>query len=515
MNNPMREPDRGDRPCPAINGHIKTADCGAQRGSKLACPATCRFFPFGTSREAYDLFLKMDTRWGAKVFDYLAARRGPAFLEGCLQQTTFGGDKEERVLGMSHALYFGMFYERDVTGLRLVDHWEEEGLPGLNNDERVMMRHSKQARATVVEVQKVLDDQHLRCIDLYQPGQPVFLVQDRSLSRCAFRFSRLLCWLSPLPHHARLSMGVVPIDHSHWPLWSEVMERRLADLRHADPAASMSDLLARQFLPAAQAVRQVAAEYYEHMIKSLDLYHCVGTYRLAVPVARILARLADRPDFDPVEPRAAVGGTLPLAQFDWLRLGESAELNQALPCANSSPENVGTVGKLQIFPDRLVLEALSRQKYDFARAKLEQLFGTALCFLRESIVDAARQHFGDRPRLDLSPDVRAVLERAAAKNPVALSLDTHRVAVGHEPTLTAQQLKVHQFDQNLRAFLDRPTTLLDGQTPRQAASNPSLRPGLIELVKRHLNSADKANREEQLQINADWILEALNLPELK
>ena len=65
------KPGKHERPCPAMNGFIKSADCGAQRGSKLACPATCPHYPFGTSRESYDLFLKLDERWGLKMFDYL------------------------------------------------------------------------------------------------------------------------------------------------------------------------------------------------------------------------------------------------------------------------------------------------------------------------------------------------------------------------------------------------------------------------------------------------------------
>ena len=509
------KPGKHERPCPAMNGFIKSADCGAQRGSKLACPATCPHYPFGTSRESYDLFLKLDERWGLKMFDYLIAARGRDYFGDLFRQAQQPDeDQAGNLLAMSQGLFWGMFSERDRAGMRLVDRWEAEGFQGLNNDERLMTIRSAQSRATVIEVQKVLSDQHVTCVDLLAPGQPAFLVQDRSLSRKTVRFSRLLCWTSPLPHHTRLSAANISIPFDQFPVWREVMEQRLAVWQKQQPTATLQDLLAREFLAAATAVTEVGHGLYEQMIKNTDLHHCVGTYRLLVPVKTIGAGLAGRPDFDQVEPTNSSSSQEPLAQYDWLALGESADVMSVLP--HASPKHISMVGKIRVYAGWLELETFSSKKYDWARARLDKLFGMAIRWERESIVDEALKRLEDRPHRDLAPDVLAVLEQHAKTNPVGLILDFSRVSSTLPPEkFTQAEFEKQIFADNLRSFLDHSQATLDGRTPRQAATDPALKTALVELIKSQLNQAAMTSRKHGIWIECDWMLDELGLAELK
>jgi hypothetical protein len=57
--------------------------------------------------------------------------------------------------------------------------------------------------------------------------------------------------------------------------------------------------------------------------------------------------------------------------------------------------------------------------------------------------------------------------------------------------------------------------MIDYMTPRQAAKDPKMRPRLIELMKQHLKGIETQNKDKNLGINIDWILDELKLTELK
>lgn len=67
----------------------------------------------------------------------------------------------------------------------------------------------------------------------------------------------------------------------------------------------------------------------------------------------------------------------------------------------------------------------------------------------------------------------------------------------------------------LRKFLDEKIPALGGMTPRQAAKEPSMKPQLIELMKLHLKGIEKQNRDKNLGLDIDWVLDELGLSELK
>ena len=56
---------------------------------------------------------------------------------------------------------------------------------------------------------------------------------------------------------------------------------------------------------------------------------------------------------------------------------------------------------------------------------------------------------------------------------------------------------------------------LDGMTPRKAAKSAKMRPHLVELMKNHIHGIDKTNKERGFSISIEWVLDELELTDLK
>jgi hypothetical protein len=69
--------------------------------------------------------------------------------------------------------------------------------------------------------------------------------------------------------------------------------------------------------------------------------------------------------------------------------------------------------------------------------------------------------------------------------------------------------------QHYQQLLGEALPMLDGLTPRQAAQNAALRPRLVEWLKGHLHHIDSVNRRDGLDLNLDWAMDELGVPELK
>jgi hypothetical protein len=237
---PASPSGKNQRPCPAVQGFISSAECGAQRGSKLNCPAHCPFYPFGTAAGCYDLWLKLDANWGPKAFDYARQHIGKDRFAQITNAHRSGSGTAEMVHALSAALYHVLFFERDTNGPTLTERWEAEGWAGLNNDERVLMRYRRHSFVTVVEVQKVLDHQSARCIDALSPGSPPFILYDRTAMPPMVRFTRLLSWVTHYPHFSRLGGAAQEVPLELWRFWKELVENRLV----REQAAQHQHLLA-------------------------------------------------------------------------------------------------------------------------------------------------------------------------------------------------------------------------------------------------------------------------------
>lgn len=522
---------KNQRPCPALKGFLLPPDCGTQRGSKWDCPADCPFYPFAIS--GYDSWLKLDESWGRKAMAYVDRHFGRGqfqqLLGASLPSTEDG--KGGEILAFSHALYTTLFFQRDPAGRTLADRWEAEGWTGLNNDERVMMRHRRHSFVTVVEVHKVLDLQSALCTDALAPGSPPFVLVDRSTTPRMVRFTRLLGWITHYPHFSHLGgVGLVVAMHL-WPYWKEVIDNRLAAEQARQPGMTLRELLTRDFVWTTDMLADLGLDYRQRIFNSLDLHQCVATYKIVGSIHDVAAILRSKPDFEPQDAGADDGLATPLAEFVWVRRGESAELSKSLGGQFDEPsqtEAVGTVGNVRLFQDKLVIKVFSKKKHAFARRMVDKFFGPLVRFDSESIVDMAKMQALKEPEVKVSREVAEVMDKAFSgrdKPRFAIDASLQHIpapesaltASGDEPGPPPNKpaLLEETLQRHFRSLLEERIPMLEGRTPRESARDPALRPLLLEWTKGLIHQVETNNRRDGTSISLDWILDELGLTELK
>ncbi len=137
---------------------------------------------------------------------------------------------------------------------------------------------------------------------------------------------------------------------------------------------------------------EIGQEWQTSILRDMDFCRAIARFKIAAPNLEITQVLARKPDLEATVPEGGDGFDKPLQQFMWLRRCESKALEKEMiaPFQHAdSGESVGGLATLRVYSDRVVLEAFSRQKYDFARRLLEQWFGTQLKLEAESIEDVA------------------------------------------------------------------------------------------------------------------------------
>jgi hypothetical protein len=78
-----------------------------------------------------------------------------------------------------------------------------------------------------------------------------------------------------------------------------------------------------------------------------------------------------------------------------------------------------------------------------------------------------------------------------------------------------REILLRHYHSHYRRFLDDPVPMLGGKSPRQAAREEKMRGKVTELMKLHIHGIDQRNRQENLGIDLDWVLDELGLDELK
>ena len=385
MSSPASSPATGrkHRDCPALNGPISGADCGSQRGSRLACPAHCAFFPFGAA--GYDLWLRVDAEWVKKSLNRIIATVGRDRLQAVMKEhhVPMGNRTLELECALNRALHLLLFLVPGPAGRTVAQDWEADGWTGLNNDERVMMHHRRTTLPTVVEVQRIEDAQTLVCLDLLDPERPAFKVLDRGAAAQSARFTRLLTLLSDYPHFSRLGLPPIPIPHHLWGSWHEQFQARHAG-QEGEP------LTAKRFLAAhlsefTALLGTLAHEHRQRLLDRFELHQCLASFRLGVPAADFEARLRTRSDFRVGEPPADQRFARPQAYFDWICTGETAALDGApAPAPGGEPVTLGT---LRLYAEFALIETRSRLRHALARQLCDRQFATELQFHEESVLD--------------------------------------------------------------------------------------------------------------------------------
>lgn len=512
-----KPPGKKRRDCPAIETFISAADCGRQRGSQLACPAHCPHFPFGTAVPP-GTWARLEVEWVTKAVAFLQAKCGREALQARLK--AFEPPVKDRALRIEGAVVqlvmVQLALERDADGRTGVEAWEAAGFPGLNNDERVMTTYRRHTRATVVEVERLLDPRSFLARDLFDPDRPSFLVFSPEFSPGVARFARLLTYLTHYPHVSRLGVPTFEVPHYLWSEWERRVRAEHATAAATTPGLSLRDFVSRSCAHCVELLVDARQAYNERFLNQMDMHECLAAYRYHAAREEIEAVLREKPEFRAETPQAEGAFAQPLAAYQWLRLGESAALEAELRDAvhlDTKVEGVGTVGKLRFYPERLVVETLSKTKHAFARRQLERYLAGRIGFEEERVVDLT-QVIADRRRQEATV---GAAQQALFANGTPPESPPETASDAAAARLDPAQLEAlrQEHERTCQTLLDTGVAILGGKTPREAASDPALRPSLGEWIKTQIHYLDRRNRERGTDLRLDAVLEVLGFPELK
>jgi len=162
---------------------------------------------------------------------------------------------------------------------------------------------------------------------------------------------------------------------------------------------------------------------------------------------------------------------------------------------------------VQLSAQTLSLSCLQPETRQALRERVEQMLGDRIAFVEETAVDLA--------------------ETLAAREEQERLVEVAQQAVFREPEEPAadatppsdQELDEAAWQEKLREqygqALEEPLSWLEGKTLREAARDEKLRPQVAQTVKVWLHGVGQMNQTQGWSLNLDWILDDLDLDELK
>jgi hypothetical protein len=166
------------------------------------------------------------------------------------------------------------------------------------------------------------------------------------------------------------------------------------------------------------------------------------------------------------------------------------------------------LGRVLLRPDRWRLQAMGAEQLGLLRQRFEALMADAVRFTSQRRTDLAATVLQDLPPYD-----HALVPPALLRDPRKLVLSVSRVPIPDDRVSQGDTMAGvrEQYD---RQFLDSPIPMLDGKSPRQAASDPAGRRKLVNLMKGRIRAADEHNLETGGNEDVDWMVRELGLSEI-
>jgi hypothetical protein len=508
-----------NRRCPALGQEISNQRCGSERGSGIACPANCPHWPYAITN--YDQALNLTRGVLPKILDFFKAEVDRAEMAEVMELANLD---PKRITNPDeffwHLANFGMACFRNAAGQTLADRWRQKGFTGLTNDERVAADGYGRSYVSLVEIQDVAPEGHMWVVNLFHPESGRTLLIDRNLASKADRFTLLFSWFLPLPFYTRISgVSAVQVSRETVETWKADLERSLQEAQRRQPDLTRDEYLASTFYLQIQRMTEIQEEWEAGLLRGLDLCRAIARFKFTVPGSEIDRLLSAKPELQSTEPVAGNGFDKPLQQLSWLRRFESKALENEMAAPLQHADSSGSAGglaTLRIYSDRLVLEAFSRQKYDFARKLLKRWLGNRLMFETESVEDVATMMAEKRAKREQEPSASSEVSSCAVFASGSTSPEARRVPDSSPlpPEPTREALRKF-YEDRYRKFPDEAVPMLENATPRAASRQKALRPRLIELLKIHIHGIDQVNRKEGLQLSLDWLLDELGVEELR
>ncbi len=507
--------------CPSGKKEICSICCATRRMTEIKCTADCEHNPFGV--KAILAFRKLDADSANFIMRYLTDYCSKSQRE--LEYEALGNrmpmDNDGRIY------YFcreKLYHEIQADSRTIFERWRDEKFASLNHDQQLLLEYKRSLKPAVVEFQKNIDGNFAEFIDMLEPELPPFRIMDPDFVGNDYpRFTRMLTYLETYPNFVRFSRGGGQV------LSGKTATMFIEQLKEHSEAAGLppKEYLRKNYAECSQWPSELSARCRAEMLAQADYKICTAKYDIADNYHRIIERLLSRSDMmEDKDPEKR----LKCRYFVWLQKDASADfdaseesLSELLQNGN---ESIPVLGSIALFPDRLELEARSSRKYAFTRQRLEKEFSQQLKFESESIRDIGRelmepeeedntdsvhtrsQSDGENWNEEWLEDMEACEDENEDFDDGDGKADIH---------LEIQQHIINQtMDKYYREFIDTEVPLLNNITPREAATNASMRPALIELMKDHIRgNAEQAGKHGLVPYNLNWMLDELGVEELK
>jgi hypothetical protein len=497
------------RDCPALNGTICPSCCGSNRNDSIRCPAECTYNPFGFN--GYEEVLKLESSWQNKSTDYIIDAFGydKYTLEQELKKFSIEGELDlEDPDGFSSIawqfIHSKLFSEQFKNYQCLSDKWEQEQWKGLNNDEKLLMRFQKNAYPAVIEVQRFIDDTAMECIDLLDPDRKPFSVYDRTIVSHYVRFCRLLIWICHYQNYTRIGPAGTPIPFNTIDMFLDEMENNANG-----SSCSSREYLIRNFPAACRIIIDQQHKHLEQMISSIDMSEWTAIYSLNIRCEEMVEFLLAKPEIVSDEESDGEDDKIELL---WLHDGESKKFeNQTPDLLHTNDEDdgiTGMIGRILVHPDRLVVITIGEQKFRFAREMIESYCSDRIVFRMESernLKDEIGEMNSDFEGNEGWDEWNDEDDEWGADS----VMDSDRYDSVHV------EMVKELHNKNYVHFLNTPVAILNNMTPRQASQIESMHPKLVELMKQHIHQIERQNRQYNLDLEINSVLDELGLSALK
>lgn len=476
------------RSCPALGQSITPEQCATGRLRTIDCPEGCSSHAFSPSR--YDDFLDLESRLDGLLTERLMDEPGgrsllmedmPRFAD---PEVDMDEEDEERLIARLTWLVFG---QRDASGQTRATRWLPELRGRLDSDGQILLERMAEMYPALFEVRQVLDEQTVEAVDLLDPQPKPVRLRDRGLAEVATRFLPIVAWTYPAPFVRRLHgvNAIFPVMTPYEPreILTEIARHLGGPTDGPELRAWTGENLGRLI----DAVAHIDESRRRASIRRLDAVHTTVTYRMHAPLIECLALLDAAPDIDEEEP-------------DWQDYENRVVARRVLLAAEAAPapdpeaspssDHQEYLGILRFRRRACRLTAMGAAAASKARARLQALLGSRIEVIRERERDIAARLLSE----GFTPDP-ALVPPTLAESPGGMNLAQSRVRVTPDfEGLSPEEIRERMSAKEDQLWLDLPVPALGDRTPREAATDPQLRPRMLQLLKARIRQVDAESR---------------------
>jgi len=480
---------KAKRYCPVLMKNICSYCCATKRNDSIECLPECEHNIFGVTN--YPRWLDIEKKWDYKfAVEFLKTNQNN--LENTINLCESDHLSEDQITII--AIHLASCYIRDENGKSFADYFVDKFAKELGNDGKLYMQCLRNVHPTILEVQKVINHNSIKCIDLLDPQRKFIIIFDSHFAKTSNRFGKYLAWTLELPHYSRL-VSVV------WEIESDIYNHFMNSIEEIvdENNRNIVDIIAMNYGKIIDLLfksHDVKRKNFINSFRKMDVKECTIRYNFSCPLEQIEDIIDEKPDFEFNDIDPEPGDPENTQHYTWLRKGESKNFDEK--SGLRMPFGVGVLANVKLMPGILEIKTMSGAKKDFAKQMAEKFFGNLITFDKELVVDVAKQFTDDNKQLSSQSNI------TETKTNISPNLSPE----------VEEEVMNQLYKKRYKRFLDEKVPAIDNMTPKEAMNDPDMRPQLIELMKGHVHNIDSLAKEKDINLNIDWVLEELSLDEL-